>query len=56
MSTNADTPVVASPAVSVQKARATRRGRRATRPMHVAAMGRKSGLTAMAPTMRMPLL
>jgi hypothetical protein len=39
----------------VQKPRRTNSRRRATTPMQVDAGGRKSGLTAMAPTMSIPL-
>ena len=55
VSSSAVTHVVPSPSKSVASACEARRQRRLMRPTHAAVIGSRSGLTAIAPTIRMPL-
>ena len=50
------TTTSARPSVRVTNERQARRPRRATRPTQVAQIGSRSGLTAIAPTIRIELL
>ena len=56
MTSHAATTAVARPGSSVPMARPKSSGRRATMPTAAAVSGSRSGLTAMAPTMRTALL